>query len=143
MKQYALFVYAFICIPFILNAQQNNSFTIKHSNELPTWFDNASIRYMLNDDRLVEYEEVQFIGGLNSDKGEIFFIGGQEIVFPESQVKITEVKNQITKILTSGDYMITLKWNSAEDEGTYSSGTLTLSYKNVIQLQSSFILTNG
>ncbi len=71
--------------------QQSNevdSFTIKKYKDLPSWFDQVERTYMLNDDRIIESDLVEYVGGYVPNKGEIFFINNSEIVFSENQIKI-------------------------------------------------------
>ena len=124
-----------------LMAQTKSTFTIKNSKSLPAWFENAERTYTLNDDRIVEAEEIQYIGGFNPNKGEVFFIDNKEVVFSDSQIKINKVKNVITKTFTSGDYVIKISWDTTLSTGEYSEGKVTLTYKNINQFKSPLIIS--
>jgi hypothetical protein len=82
------------------------SFTSPKPNSLPAWWENREREYTLNDPRLVEYENVEFIGGFEPSIGEIFFIDGKEITFKDSQIKISHEKNLISKSFTSSEYKV-------------------------------------
>ena len=122
-----------------LDAQTKVTFTVKNNESLPTWFENTERSYMLNDDRIDE--DVKYIGGYNPKKGETFFINNAEILFSESQIKITHVKNIITKTFKSGDYLIIMKWDTTLTTGAYSEGSISLSYKNVVQFKSTLVIS--
>ena len=141
MKQLLILVIVLFNI-FIVNAQTNKSFTIKNSKNLPAWFDNVERQYTLNDDRLIDdSEELQFIGGFTSQKGETFFINNSELVFSESQIQIKKIKNVITKTFSSGDYLVEMIWDTALTTGSYSEGTIRLIYKNILQFSSNLIIS--
>jgi hypothetical protein len=69
-------------------SNSKKGFTIKKYKDLPSWIEKADRTYMLNDDRIVENELVENIGGYVPNKGEIFFIDNTEVVFAENQIKI-------------------------------------------------------
>ena len=125
-----------------INAQNLSSFSVKKSTNLPEWFSNAETTYTLNDERVVDYEDVQFIGGVNSEKGEIFFIDNKEIVFNESQIKIIKLKNIITKTLSFGDYRVKITFDTNSKTGAYTDGQISLFYKGMLQNKSR-IYING
>lgn len=108
-------------------------FTAKKSNDLPAWWENAERMYMLNDDRIVEYENVEFIGGFEPNIGEVFFIDGKEISFKDNQIKISRKNNLISKSFTSGDYKVVMDWDENMTTGAYSEGTISLYYKGKLQ----------
>lgn len=136
-----IFCLSFLISFFSVNAQTKSSFSIKNSTNLPAWYENAERKYTLNDDRIVDYENVKFIGGFDPNKGEIFFINGNEVVFNENQIKVSKVKNLITKTFTSGDIVIKMLWDTSNTTGSYSSGTISLIQKNEVQFKSNFIIS--
>ena len=93
----------------VLSEVSKGNFTIKLMNQLPEW--TADRYYMLNDNRILEEDEVQYIGGYDSKRGEVFFLEGKEIVFTNSQVKFQADNGLNTKTMTSGDYQIQIVWN--------------------------------
>jgi len=140
MKRLLILLIIFLNI-FSLNAQNKTSFTIKTSKNLPSWFDNIERKYSLNDDRIVDYENVEYIGGYDSKKGEFFFINNKEFFFSDKQIKIIKTKNIITKSFTSGDYLVKLILDPSLSTGSYSEGNISLSYKNKIQFKSKLIIS--
>lgn len=124
-----------------ISSNKEKSFTIKKNKDLPSWFEKADRTYMLNDDRTVENDQIEFIGGNIPNKGEIFFIDNKEVVFSENQIKIDQVKTVITKTLTSGDYIIKITWDTSLTTGAYSEGTISLYYKNAPSFNSSLIIS--
>jgi hypothetical protein len=125
-------------------AQTSNevkSFTIKNIKELPNWFDQVERTYMLNDDRILEIELIQFVGGYVANRGEIFFINNTEIIFPENQIKIDKTKTFITKTLTSGQYTIKIICDTDLNTGAYNEGTINLYFNNTSVFKSPLIIS--
>jgi hypothetical protein len=121
---------------------QKKGFTIKKNKDLPSWFDNVNRTYMLNDDRILESDQIEYIGGYVPNKGEIFFINNSEIVFPENQIKINKTKSKVTKTLTSGEYTIKINWDTDLTTGEYSEGKINL-YKNNLSIFNSPLIISG
>ncbi len=121
---------------------QNKGFTIKKNKDLPSWFDKVDRTYMLNDDRITERDQIEYIGGYVPNKGEIFFIDNREIVFPENQIKINKTKSKVTKSLTSGEYTIKINWDTELTTGAYSEGKINL-YKNNLSIFNSPLIISG
>lgn len=115
-------------------------FTIKNQKDLPSWFEKADRVYMLNDDRIVENELVEYVGGHLPNTGYIFFINDTEIIFPENN-NINKEKTVITKTLKSEKYTIKIIWNSSLTTGSYSEGTINLYYENEPVFNSSLIIS--
>lgn len=115
------------------------SFTPQKPNSLPVWWENREREYALNDPRLVEYENVEFIGGFEPNIGEVFFVDGKEIIFKDKQIKINRMKNLISKSFTSGDYKIVMDWDENMSTGAYSEGTISLYFKGKMQVKTNFI----
>jgi hypothetical protein len=127
------------------NAQNSNdvqSFTIKKFEELPSWFEQVERTYMLNDDRIIEMELIEFIGGYVPNKGEIFFINNSEILFPENQISINEKGTEVTKTLTSGQYTIQMIWDKELSTGAYSEGKIIF-YNNKVSVFNSPLIISG
>jgi len=127
------------------NAQNSNdvqSFTIKKFEELPSWFEQVERTYMLNDDRIIEMELIEFIGGYVANKGEIFFINNSEILFPENQISINEKGTEVTKTLTSGQYTIQMIWDKELSTGAYSEGKIIF-YNNKVSVFNSPLIISG
>lgn len=121
---------------------ENKGFTIKKNKGLPSWFDKVDRTYMLNDDRILESDQIEYIGGHVPSKGEIFFIDNREVVFPENQIKINKTKSIVTKTLTSGEYTIKINWDTELTTGAYSEGKINL-YKNDLSIFNSPIIISG
>lgn len=102
------------------------SFDIKKS-DLPSWFDKVERTYMLNDDRILGPEDFpEIIGGFLSNKGEIFFINGEEIIFQANQIQ-SNIKGSIFyKVLKSGQYTIKITIDEKLTTGAYSEGKISL-----------------
>ena len=127
------------------NAQNSNDvqcFTIKKFEELPSWFEQVERTYMLNDDRIIEMELIEFIGGYVPNKGEIFFINNSEILFPENQISINEKGTEVTKTLTSGQYTIQMIWDKELSTGAYSEGKIIF-YNNKVSVFNSPLIISG
>jgi hypothetical protein len=122
-------------------SNKNNGFTIKKNKNLPSWFGKVGRTYMLNDDRILESNQIEFIGGYVPNKGEIFFIDNTEVVFPENQIKIDKIRTVITKTLTSGQYTIKITWDTELTTGEYSEGKINLYNKNVSIFNSPLIIS--
>jgi len=86
---------------------------------------------MLNDNRIVEEDEVQYIGGYDSKRGEVFFLDGKEIVFTDSQIKFQAGNGLNTKTMTSGDFQIQIVWNDDMTTGEYSEGSISLYFQKI------------
>jgi len=126
------------------NAQTNinvETFTIKSNKDLPSWFDQVERTYMLNDDRIIEIEIVEFIGGYVPNEGEIFFINNTEVIFPENEIIIDKKGSVITKILSSGKYIIKIIWDTELTTGAYSEGKIYLYIDNVSVFSSPLIIS--
>ena len=113
----------------VLSEVSKGNFTIKSMNQLPEW--TADRYYMLNDNRIVEEDEVQYIGGYDSKRGEVFFLDGKEIVFTDSQIKFQAVNGLNTKTMTSGDFQIQIVWNDDMTTGEYSEGSISLYFQKI------------
>lgn len=105
------------------------NFANKMINQLPEW--TADRYYMLNDNRIVDEDEVKYIGGYDSKRGEVFFLDGTEIVFTNSQVKLHAVNGLNTKTMNSGDYQIQIVWDDDMTAGDYSEGRITLYFQKI------------
>jgi hypothetical protein len=123
------------------SSKKEKGFTIKKYKNLPIWFAQTDISYMLNDDRILESELVEYIGGHVPNSGEIFFINNIEVLFPENKIKVEKAKSVITKFLKSGKYTIKIIWDTSLTTGAYSSGTIDLYYENEPIFNSSLIIS--
>lgn len=123
-------------------SNSKEGFTIKKYDELPSWFEKTDITYMLNDDRIVEPEIVEIIGGYVPNIGTIFFIDNIEVVFAENQSKIDVAGPVITETLTSGPYIIEITWDERWDAGAYSEGKIRL-FKNHVSVFNSPVIISG
>jgi hypothetical protein len=124
--------------------QQSNevdSFTVKKYEDLPSWFDQVERTYMLNDDRIIESDLVEYVGGYVPNKGEIFFINNSEVIFPENQITINEKGTEVTKTLTSGQYTIQMIWDKELSSGAYSEGKIIFYYNKVSVFNSPLIIS--
>ena len=121
---------------------QNKGFTIKKNKDLPSWFEKVDRTYMLNDDRILESDQIEYIGGYVPNKGEIFFIDNREVVFLENQIIINKIKSIVTKTLTSGEYTIKINWDTELTTGAYSEGKINL-YKNNLSIFNSLLIISG
>lgn len=122
-------------------SNKSNGFTIKNSTNLPSWFNEAERTYMLNDDRIVDVELIEYVGGYVPNQGEIFFINNSEIIFPDSQIKIEKSKTIITKTLTSGEYIVKITWDAESNTGSYSEGSIKLYHNNISVFNSQLIIS--
>lgn len=105
------------------------NFSIKIMQQLPKW--SAERYYMLNDNRIVEEDKVQYIGGYDPERGEVFFIDGKEIVFSSSQIKIQHINGLNTKTMYSDEYQIQIVWEDDMTTGDYSEGSITLYFQKI------------
>ena len=122
-------------------SNSKKGFTIKKYKDLPSWIEKTDRTYMLNDDRILENELVEYIGGYVPNKGEIFFIDNTEVVFAENQIKIDKARTVITKTLTSGPYIIEITWDTSLTTGAYSEGKINLFINNVSVFNSPVIIS--
>jgi hypothetical protein len=122
-------------------SNSKKGFTIKKYKDLPSWIEKTDRTYMLNDDRTVENELVEYIGGYVPNKGEIFFIDNTEVVFSENQIKIDKARTVITKTLISGPYIIEITWDTSLTTGAYSEGKINLFINNVSVFNSPVIIS--
>jgi hypothetical protein len=143
MKYFLLSVTILLTINYAhaQKTSESNSFSIKKFKDLPSWFENVERSYMLNDDRMVELELVEFIGGYFPDKGEIFFIDNKEVIFTDNQIKTTENGTIITKNLKSGPYFIRISWDKDMSTGAYSEGEINLYMNNILIFKSPLIMS--
>jgi hypothetical protein len=130
-----------ICSAIAQTSNKVKSFTIKKHKDLPSWFDQAERTYMLNDDRIIEFDLVKFVGGYVPNKGEIFFINSTDVIIPENQIKIDKKRTVMTKTLTSGQYTIKITWDTKLTTGAYSEGKINLYNNNVSVFNSPLIIS--
>ena len=125
--------------------QQSNevgTFTIKKYKDLPSWYDLVERSYMFNDDRIIESDLVEYVGGYIPNKGEIFFVNNSEVIFSENQIKIEKTGTVIAKTLTSGKYTIKIIWDTELNTGAYSEGEIHL-YINNSSVSNSPLIISG
>jgi hypothetical protein len=123
------------------SSKTEKGFTIKKHKDLPSWFKKSDRVYMFNDDRIVENELIEYVGGHLPNKGDIFFINDAEVIFPGNNNNINKEKTVITKTLKSGKYTIKIFWDSSLTSGAYSEGTINLYYENEPVFNSSLIIS--
>ena len=123
-------------------SNKKNGFTVKMNQDLPSWFNEAERTYMLNDDRIVEVDQIEYIGGYIPNKGEIFFIENKEIVFLDHQIKIDKKRTVITKTISSGRYTIKIIWDTQLTAGAYNEGEINL-YENNVSVFNSPVIISG
>jgi|GEM_PF-4544029 len=143
--KYLLIAATILLTSGIANAQKAKdakSFTIKKYKDLPSWFEQVEITYMLNDDRITDLEFIEFIGGYVPNKGEIFFINNSEVIFPENQISFNEKGTVVTKTLTSGQYSIQMIWDTELTTGAYSEGKIIL-FNNKVSVFNSPLIISG
>ncbi len=124
------------------SSNKKKGFTIKKNKDLPSWFDKVDRKYMMNDDRILESDQIEFIGGYIPNKGEIFFIDNKEVVFLENHIKIDKTRTIITKSLISGQYTIKMTWDTKLTTGAYSEGKIYL-YDNNVSIFTSPLIISG
>jgi len=118
-----------------------NSFDIKKSN-LPSWFEMVERKYMLTDDRILDLDDFpEIIGGFVPNKGEIFFINGEEVIFPENQIQINRKGSILNKVFKSGQYTIKITWDEKLTTGAYSEGKISLFNNNELVFNSHLIIS--
>ncbi len=142
--KYLLIVAAILLTNGIANAQKakdTKSFTIKKNKDLPAWFEQVERTYMLNDDRIIEMELIEYIGGYVPNKGELFFINNSEVIFPENQISINKKGTVVTKTLTSGQYSIQMIWDTELTIGAYSEGKIIFFNDKVSVFNSPLIIS--
>lgn len=118
-------------------------FSRKKHADLPSWWEQPYSKYMMNDPRLLEEDElVEYIGGYDPERGEVFFINSTEIVFPNNQVKVEQTGTIINKTLMSGEFTINITWDDNLTTGAYSEGNIYLFKNNELVEQSPLIITS-
>ncbi len=143
MKNVLIAATIFITIGFSYAQKANDtiSLTIKKFEDLPSWFEQVERTYMLNDDRIIEMESVEYIGGYLPKKGEIFFINNSEVIFPENQITMNEKGTEVTKTLTSGQFTIQMIWDKDLSSGAYSEGKMIFYNDKVLVFTSPLIIS--
>ena len=116
-----------------INIITKKEFDIKYSHSLPKWLENSLMQYQYTDSRLQNLEMTEYIGGLDADRGNIFFIDSEEVVFRESLIETDSSNLIVTKILISGNYKIVLKWNLNNKEGAYQKALIKLYFNDTLQ----------
>ena len=116
-----------------------SGFTAMKYNNLPPGFkDLESGRDLLDDDRIVHEDDVQYIGGYLSNGAEVFFINNSEVFFTE--VLFEEKGSVVTKTLKSGDYTIVITWDEGLTTGAYREGEVSLFSGNTFVSRSPLVI---
>ena len=94
---------------------------------------------MTFDEIIDDFPEI--IGGFVPNKGEIFFINGEEVIFPENQIQINRKGSILNKVFKSGQYTIKITWDEKLTTGAYSEGKISLFNNNELVFNSHLIIS--